>query len=184
MTDSLFFDADCISSFLWVEQESLLSQLYSGRIVIPRPVYVELSYPRTPHLKARTDALVASGHAEIIDIIVGTEEYNIYHKLTVEPEKGRKLIGKGEAASIALAKEKDGIVASNNFRDINDYIQEYRLDHITTGEVLVDALNKKLITVKEGDVIWAAMLRKRRKIGAATFSEFLKSNSNKNCKIT
>lgn len=177
MTNSFFFDTDCISSFLWVKQEGLLSHLYPGRIIIPRPVYLELSFPRTSHLKARADALVASGNAEIIDIIVGTEEYNIYHKLVVEPEKSRKLIGKGEAASLALAKEKGGIVASNNLRDINDYIRELQLDHITTGEILVEALNKKLITVKEGDVIWEAMLKKRRKIGAATFSDFLKSGS-------
>jgi len=175
LTDSLFFDTDCISAFLWVGNESLLPQLYPGRIVIPRPVYDELSNPRISHLKVRIDALVSAGQAEIIEIIVGTEEYNMFYKLTVEPVKGQKLIGKGEAASIALAKENDGIVASNNLRDIGDYVEEFQLKHITTGEILVDAYNKGLITEVDGNTIWASMLAKRRKLGASSFSDFLKS---------
>ena len=55
MIDSLFFDNDCISAFLWVRNESLLVKLYPGRIVIPKPVYDELSYPGIAHLKARVE---------------------------------------------------------------------------------------------------------------------------------
>lgn len=175
MTDSLFFDTDCISAFLWVRNESLLAQLYPGRIVIPRPVYDELSSPRIIHLKVRIDVMVSAGLAEIVEIIVGTEEYNIFYRLTDEQGRGQKLIGKGEAASIALAKENGGIVASNNLRDIGDYVKEYQLKHITTGDILVEAYNKGLITEDEGNAIWASMLAKRRKLGAASFSDFLKS---------
>ncbi len=175
MTDSLFFDTDCISAFLWVRNESLLAQLYPGRIVIPRPVYDELSNPRIVHLKVRIDALVSAGQARIVEIIVGTQEYNMFYKLTVEPDKGQKLIGKGEAASIALAKENGGIVASNNLSDIGDYVKEFQLKHITTGDILVEAYNKGLITENEGNNIWASMLAKQRKLGTASFSDFLKS---------
>jgi len=175
LTDSLFFDTDCISAFLWVRNESLLAQLYPGRIVIPRPVYNELSNPRIVHLKVRIDALVSTGQAEIVKIIVGTQEYNMFYKLTVEPDKGQKLIGKGEAAPIALAKENGGIVASNNLSDIGDYVKEFQLKHITTGDILVEAYNKGLITENEGNTIWASMLAKQRKLGTASFSDFLKS---------
>lgn len=175
MTDSLFFDTDCISAFLWIRNEGLLPQLHPGRIVIPKPVYDELSNPKITHLKARVDTLISAGQAEIVEIIVGTDEYNMFYRLTVEPSKGQKLIGKGEAASIALAKEYDGIVASNNLRDINDYVEEFQLKHITTGKILVDAYNKGLITENEGNTIRASMLAKRRKLGAASFSDFLKN---------
>lgn len=175
MTDSLFFDTDCISAFLWVKNESLLPQLYPGRIVIPGPVYEELSNPKIVHLKVRIDALVSVGQAEIVEIIVGTKEYNMFYKLAVEPDQGQKLIGRGEASSIALAKENDGIVASNNLRDISIYIEEFQLKHITTGEILINAYNKELITEVDGNTIWASMLAKRRKLGAASFSDFLKS---------
>ena len=69
-------------------------------------------------MKVRIDALASAGQAEIAEIIIGTQEYNMFYKLTVEPDGGQKLMGKGEAASIALAKENNGIVASNNLRDI------------------------------------------------------------------
>ena len=36
----------------------------------------------------------------------------------------------GEAASIALAKEKDGILASNNLSDVSAYVSEYGLQHL------------------------------------------------------
>lgn len=173
MTDSLFFDTDCISAFLWAKNENLLPQLYPGKIIIPSPVYIELSNPRIAHLKVRIDAMVFAGQAEIAEIIVGTEEYKIFYKLTVEPDKGQKLIGKGEAASIALAKENDGIVASNNLRDIGDYIEEFQLKHVTTGDILVEAYNNGLITETDGNTIWSYMLAKRRKLGAASFSDFL-----------
>ena len=45
LIDSLFFDTDCISAFLWVNEEFLLSQLYPTKIVIPQEVYKELSNP-------------------------------------------------------------------------------------------------------------------------------------------
>lgn len=48
MIDSLFFDSDCISAFLWVNEQNLIALLYPGMVVIPKPAYDELSYPTTP----------------------------------------------------------------------------------------------------------------------------------------
>lgn len=42
----LFFDTDCLSAFLWVNEQAILSKLYPGRIIIPEPVYNELSRPQ------------------------------------------------------------------------------------------------------------------------------------------
>lgn len=164
---------------MWVHNESLLPQLYPGRIVVPKPVYTELSRPNTPHLKARVDALVANGQVMIQDIDVSSEAYQIYYQLTEAPEAGHKVIGNGEAASISLAKQYGGIVASNNLRDIQVYISEFGLQHTTTGNILVDAYNRKIITEAEGNCIWAQMIAKRRKLGAATFTDYLKLKDSK-----
>ena len=51
MTEPLFFDTDCISAFLWVDHESILSKLFPGRIVIPKEVYDELSHPGVNRVK-------------------------------------------------------------------------------------------------------------------------------------
>lgn len=179
MTDSLFFDTDCLSAFLWVHNESLLPKLYPGKIVIPKPVYIEFCRPSISHLKARIDTMFAKGEVIIQDIVVGTDEFNTYYQLTESPTDGLKTIGKGEAASIALAKEKRGIVASNNLRDIDVYIKEFELEHTTTSDILVDAYQQGLITEVEGNSIWAAMVAKRRRLGANSFSEYILAKANK-----
>lgn len=173
LIDSLFFDNDCISAFLWVRNESLLVKLYPGRIVIPKPVYDELSYPGIAHLKARVDVLLLAGQAQLETISTDTETYEMYYKLTSAPEIGHAIIGKGEAASIALAKCSNGIVASNNLKDVSVYIEEFGLRHITTGDILVEALKNGFITEVQGNTIWASMLAKRRKLGAVTFTDYL-----------
>lgn len=177
MTNSLFFDNDCLSAFLWVGNESLLVKLYPGKVVIPKQVYDELSFPGVSHLKARVDALLADNQVSIFEIEVGTDTYDIYYELAVKPSSGHLIIGKGEAASIALAKSNDGIVASNNLKDISSYIKKYGLKHVTTGDILIEAFNKGYITESQGNSIWSFMLSKHRKLGEKTFSDYLKSKS-------
>ena len=65
-------------------------------------------------------------------------------------------------------------LASNNLRDISHYISKYKLDHVTTGDILVEAMKLGLIDEAQGNAIWASMVAKRRKLGAATFSDYLK----------
>lgn len=179
MTDSLFFDSDCISAFLWIREQNLLALLYPGKIMIPKAAYDELCYPTTPQLKERIDQLLQSGAANLATISLGTDEFALYHKLTTSPDKGHKIIGAGEAASIALASIHNGVVASNNLKDIALYVKELGLRHITTGDILVEALEAGLITETDGNTIWASMLAKRRKLGAESFTEFLSLKKSK-----
>ena len=175
MTDSLFFDTDCLSAFLWVKGESLLPKLYPGRIILPQPVYSELSRPCISHLKARVDTLLAQEQISIQTIDISSEEYKTYYQLTESPAKGHKIIGNGEAASISLAKHYGGIVASNNLKDIITYVSEFGLNHKTTGDILVDAHASGLISEEDGNDMWAKMLSKRRKLGSASFTDYLTS---------
>lgn len=84
MTDDLFFDTDCLSAFLWINDTNILHELYGGRIVLPEPVYQELSNPCIPHIGQCTDLLLVdnktnrewSFHAppqETLDIIQTNE---------------------------------------------------------------------------------------------------------------
>lgn len=173
LTEPVFFDTDCLSAFLWVNNQSLLAQLYPGRIVIPAEVYAELSRPTIPHLKARVDMMLSNNEARIESIEAGTEQYKLYRKLVAKPDPGHAVIGNGEAAAIVLAKEQGGILASNNLRDISVYVTEYNLTHKTTGEILKNALQQGLITETVGNQLWQEMLNKRRKLGYATFSDYL-----------
>ena len=180
MTDSVFFDTDCICAFLWINGESLLEKMYSGKIVIPKEVYNEIDRPMIPHLKGRIDQLIANGSATVMSMNINSEEYSLYRELTTF--SGNKLIGSGEAASIALAKKYNGILGSNNLKDIAYYINKFSLKHITTGDILVEAFQKGLITEQEANTIWANMLNKKRKIGANSFTEFLQKSKVNNFK--
>jgi predicted nucleic acid-binding protein len=135
MTDKLFFDTDCISAFLWVKEENILFKLYPGKIILPKPVFNELTNPSIPHIKRRVNELYLSGDVSTKEILVNTEEYKLYYELAISPPKGEKIIGKGEAAAIALAKTYNGIIASNNLKDISKYIEKYELEHIQLNQI-------------------------------------------------
>lgn len=116
LTEEYFFDTDCLSAFLWVRGESILSKLYAGHIVLPAQVYDELK--KVPHLPAKADAMRSIGVLLVESMGVGSAEYHDYIQMTAKPEAGMRLIGRGEAAGIAMVKARGGILASNNLRDI------------------------------------------------------------------
>ena len=176
MTNKLFFDTDCISSFLWVKEENLLFKLYPNRIILPKQVYDELSNPSIPHIKSKVTKLCLNGDISTKEILTNTEEFNLYYELAIAPPKGKKIIGKGEAAAIALAKTYNGIIASNNLRDISKYVKKYNLEHVATGDILVAALNKGYIDETTGNQIWSNMIAKRRMLPTSTFTEYLKTS--------
>ncbi|MBN2794151.1 MAG: hypothetical protein JXR88_02000 [Clostridia bacterium] len=173
MTDQYFYDTDCISSFLWVNKENLLLKLFPGRIIVPNQVYKELSHPSIPHIGEKINKLKDDNEIEIKDIVVGSEEYKLYIEMTLRPDAGVKTIGDGEAAALAHAKVSNGIVASNNLRDVMYYVEKYDIKHITTGDILKLALKEGFITEDEGNVIWKKMIQRRRKLPTVTFSEYL-----------
>jgi len=89
MTDNLFFDTDCLSSFLLIKDTNILHELYGGKIVLPEPVYLELSNPSIPHIKQRADILISNKDVSVKTIDTGTEEYKLYAEL-VRAKKGQK----------------------------------------------------------------------------------------------
>ncbi|HVN55244.1 MAG TPA: hypothetical protein VMT46_13000 [Anaerolineaceae bacterium] len=125
MTEPLFLDTDCLSTFLIVHYENLILQLYAGRIGIPQQVYRELG--KVQFMKIRVDALLKANRVVLYQIAAGTDPGNLYLKLTTHPDQGYKVIGSGEAAANVLTKQHNGILGSNNMRDILPYIQLFHL---------------------------------------------------------
>jgi len=173
MTEPLFLDTDCLSTFLIVQRENLILQLYAGRIGIPQQVYVELK--KVSFMKTRVDALLKAGSIVLYQISAGSDSGNLYLKLIDHPDQGYKIIGSGEAAAIVLSKEHNGILGSNNMRDILPYIRLFNLPHRTSADILVEALEHHLINEGQGNAIWRDMLQKNRKLPADTFTQFLAS---------
>jgi predicted nucleic acid-binding protein len=158
-----------------VKEENILIKLYPGRIVLPKQVYDELCNPSIPHIKRKINQLCLRGDISTKEILTDTEEYNLYYELAISPPKDEKRIGKGEAAAIALAKTYDGIIASNNLKDIFKYVEKYNLAHMATGDILVAALNAGYIDETSGNQIWSNMLARRRILPTKTFTDYLKT---------
>ena len=173
MTEPLFLDTDCLSTFLVVGQENFVLRLYAGRIGIPQQVYEELK--KVHFMKSKVDALRQAGRVMLYQITAGTIEGDLYFKLTTKPDKGFRVIGSGEAAAITLTKQYNGILGSNNMRDIPPYIRLYHLQHRTSADIMAEALEQHMINEGQGNAIWKQMLQRNRKLPADTFSEFLVS---------
>jgi len=171
MTEPLFLDTDCLSTFLIVGHENLVLQLYAGRIGMPQQVYEEIR--KVPFMKSRVDALIKAGRVVLYQITAGSDEGNLYLKLTTKPDAGFKVIGSGEAAAIILTKQFDGILGSNNLRDILPYVRLYNLQYRTSAQIMAEALEKHLISEGQGNAIWKQMIQRGRLLPADTFSEFL-----------
>ena len=171
MTDLIYFDTDCLSSFLWVGREFLLIRLYKDRIFLSQQVYREIV--RIPSLKIKVNQLIQSKEFTLSDFQVGSPEHILYTELTKNPIKGRKIIGNGEASVICLAKCRDGIVGSNNFKDIWEYLDLYHLRHIATADILCEALENGLISLRESNTIWRDMRNKNTWLPEETFSDYL-----------
>ena len=171
LTENYYFDTDCLSAFLWTQEESILAKLFPQKIILPYQVYDELK--KVPHLLARVDTLKRNGELRVESIEVDSDEYDDYLRMTTSPDDGMRIIGRGEAAGIAMVRHRGGILASNNLRDILPYIQKYSLQHTTSGDIMIEALKAGLITEQQGNTIWANMLARRRMLPAATFSDYL-----------
>lgn len=140
---------------------------------MPKPVYDEIDNPKLEWMKKRVDNMIKSDDLIVVDLLSGTDEFELYYKLGENPDDGHIIIGNGEASSIALAKVKSGILASNNLRDILPYVEEYSLEYITTADILLEAYIRGIIDEKTGNTIWDSMLKKRRRLGAKSFSDYL-----------
>lgn len=173
LTEPLFFDTDCLSAFLWTDRGSVVTRLYPGRVVIPQLVLDELSRVSTPTFKDRVAKLIASPDAKVRDIDLASPAFPLYLEMTNRPRPGFKMVGRGEAAAMALAVVNHGIVTSNNFKDTVAYIRNFGLKYKTTGSILVEAYENGLISEREANAIWADMLAAGRWIGARSFTEFL-----------
>lgn len=38
-----------------------------------------------------------------------------------------------------LSEKHNGILGSNNLRDVKPYVEEFSLEHMTTGDILIEA---------------------------------------------
>jgi hypothetical protein len=162
----IILDSDFLSSFAWVNRMDILEGLYSGRMIVLEEVMVELK--QVPHLASRVELSIRNGHIRSETMLANSPEALELAKLL---ELGR--YGTGEASCMAYLTQHDGILGSNNLSDIQDFCTQNKKPLLTTAEALHQAYKTGQIKLDEADEIWAGMLSKRRKLPAASFTEYL-----------
>lgn len=107
------------------------------------------------------------------------EEYEVFLKFTRNIYT-KKPVGNGEASAMALAKVYNGVIASNNSKDVILTVEVECIPWIKTGDILEEAINSKIITINEGNKLWIEMLSKGRYLGKfKTLTDYLEDKYNK-----
>lgn len=169
MTKPIFYDTDCLSSFLQINRIDLLKKEYS-KIIISVKVKDELFNKNTPEeVKNRLTQSIQEGYVEIKDLEFGSDEFNQYYTFITDDDT--KDVGKGELSVISLAIAKNGILASNNLKDVCYFVKKYNLEHITTSKIIVTCYKKGYLTFDDANDIWKELL-KNPKHPQMSFKEF------------
>ena len=136
----ILLDSDVISHFIanncLVDLPVILAP---HQCVVVDYVYAEIA--RNPFRKAVLDGIIASNAIQLMpfpnsDLAIKVEFAQI--------KKRNYLIGDGERACMAIAKYKDDIIASSNFRDIAPYCQLHGIYYLGTLDILTIAANNEV----------------------------------------
>lgn len=179
----IFYDTDCLVSFLVIGEGDLLNKLFS-KIIIPKQVYDELSHPNSPPIiKNELEQYKRDNFIEIKDISIKDKEYYVYEQIKNGVwHEDEKCIGKGEAAALALAIQNEGVIASNNLSDIEFYIKDNDLYILTSSIILVQALEKNIIFEDDAEEMWSKMIDRKRNLPAYSFKHYYSIIYPEDCK--
>lgn len=74
---------------------------------------------------------------------------------------------------MAYLKHNKGTMGSNNLSDVRMFCLTNNKRLLTTADVLYVAYEARLVGLEEADSIWIKMISKKRKLPAASFSDYL-----------
>lgn len=167
----IFYDTDCIYSFLVIGKEYILKKLFK-EINIPKPAYDELIILCSPNLQKSLNNLINSGFVKIVNMGIFSEEYTKYTCIKNGYWDDLKIVGKGEAAALAFAIVNDGIIVSNNLNDVVVYVEKFNLTLFTSSIILALSFEEEIITMNEANNIWNQMLKNNRELPSNSFSNY------------
>ena len=170
-------DTDFLSSFLCVDRFDIILKTISGTILIPQIVYDELKRIESSSnrplkwILEKMDSAIKKKQVQIVDFDIGSPEYQEFKKLTSPPMP----IGKGEAMAIAIVKSHNGILASNNLKDIKRFVTAGDILNITSDDLLCLFYNtyREETTPDEIESIREQMRFFGRRISPDSFSDLL-----------
>lgn len=168
----VFYDTDCLECFLFVNGGYILEKLFS-KIIIPEQVYAELMDNKTPPIVKTNFKKLKDGFVETKEIKIMSQEYTTFNLI----KKGfwsqtGKCCGDGESAAMALAYLSNGIVASNNLSDVEEYIESLDIELITSSMILSKAFEKDIVCEDTANELWKEMIKKGIDLPKNSFKEY------------
>ena len=177
----VFYDTDCLECFLFVDAGHILEKLFT-KILIPEQVYMELMDNNTPPIVKTNFNKLKDGFVEIKEIHFMSQEYTTFNLI----KKGfwsqtGKCCGDGESAAMALAHLNNGIVASNNLSDVDEYIDSLDIELITSSMILSKAFEKDIVSENTANELWKGMINKDIDLPKNSFKEYYEELYESDC---
>lgn len=168
----VFYDTDCLECFLFVDAGNILEELFS-KIIIPEQVYSEIMAENTPAIVKKNFKNLKNRFVEIKEISFLSQEYTTYNLIKKGLwSKTGKICGSGESAAITLAHLNNGLVASNNLSDVEEYIESLDIELITSSMILSKAVERDIISKENANDLWKGMINKGIKLPKESFSDY------------
>ena len=168
----VFYDTDCLECFLFVDAGHILEELFS-KIIIPEQVYSEIMAENTLAIVKKNFKNLKNRFVEIKEISFLSQEYTTYNLIKKGLwSKTGKICGSGESAAITLAHLNNGLVASNNLSDVEEYIESLDIELITSSMILSKAVERDIISKENADDLWKGMINKGIKLPKESFSDY------------
>lgn len=168
----VFYDTDCLECFLFVDAGHILEELFS-KIIIPEQVYSEIMAENTPAIVKKNFKNLKNRFVEIKEISFLSQEYTTYNLIKKGLwSKTGKICESGESAAITLAHLNNGLVASNNLSDVEEYIESLDIELITSSMILSKAVERDIISKENADDLWKGMINKGIKLPKESFSDY------------
>lgn len=169
----IFYDTDCLSSFLEINDWSILQHLFD-EITIPNAVHEDFnSLPSSSLIIKNLEILIDANFVKIDDINPFSKVYDIYRDIKKEYELNEgKLLGDGEAEAMAFVVSKKGILASNNFRDIKYFVDKYEMALLTSAYMICISVDDGFIPTEKASDIWNQMWDNGVNLPKLTFEEY------------
>ena len=163
-------DANVLINLIHVGRLDMLGALAGYEFVVPPEVEAEVSIPEQAEVLA---CGFDEGHIERL-AFSGTAELEIYAELS-------SMIGKGEAACLAIAEVQGWIIASDERRRFLRLAEE-RLGPgrvLNTAGIFVLAIRDGLVTVEEADQDKMVLEEHRFKMRFSSFRDVLENENEK-----
>ena len=157
-------DANILINFLRLGRLALLTEIRGWTFVIPEEVVDEI---RVPMHREELLGLIEAGRMgrAIVNSMEGLELYAEFVSI----------MGKGEAACLALASTSDMLLASDEKKRFRrcaiERIGEQRI--IGTQDIIVRAIHQRLVSVSEADELKAVLAANRYVMSFGSFGELI-----------